>query len=81
MKDLEIKVKGIIDIINKLNDIDTTVSLNKIVESNDLYFVNIDVDYEDILHNCEFTIKDEIFNITYDYIMSFIDDIKEVNNG
>lgn len=75
---IEIKIKGIIDIVNKLNDIDTIVSLDKIKESNGLYFVNIDVDCEGILYNHEFTIKDEIFNKAYDYIMSFIDYIKEV---
>lgn len=80
MKELEIKVKGIIDIINRLYDIDTIVSLSKIVRSNDLCFVNVDVEYKGILNNCEFTIVNDVFNETYFYIINFISELKEVNN-
>ena len=49
MKELEIKVKGIIDIVNKLNDIDTIVSFDFIKMDDKVlncYWLSINMDFK-----------------------------------
>lgn len=49
MKELEIKVKGIIDIVNKLNDIDTIVSFDSIKMDNKVlncYWLSFNMDFK-----------------------------------
>ena len=62
LETLEIEVKGIIDIVNKLNDIDTIVSFDSLKESDIVingYWLYISIDFKGKIKQANFYFLDD----------------------
>lgn len=76
---IEIKVKGIIDIINKLNDIDTIVSFDSLKKEDkfiNCYWVDISIDFKGkIKHTSLYFYTDNMLDEIFCKIKNIIDKV------